>query len=313
MTSGVYVHDALLYDADQELLGDAVPFLRAGVEAGETVLVACTEPTSALLREALDGQPGVGFGSSEAVFRRPAATILAFQQLLERELAGGRRVRVLGEVAFGEGPASWSEWMRYEAVINHAVARYPFWGVCLYDRRRLPGEVVAAAELTHPYLRTGGTRVANPRYLDPVAFLHQLPDAGPDPLEAAQPVLEVHGLTSLWQLRQQLHARLAGSAFASETIGEFVFAVSEVATNALRHGRPPVAVRAWVTPSRVLCAVTDRGAGIEDSFAGYLPDRGEPSTGGRGLWLARMLCDHVTLHRTADGFTVRLATATRPS
>jgi hypothetical protein len=35
--------------------------------------------------------------------------------------------------------------MRFEAVSNRAVASYPFWGVCLYDTRRLPGEVVAAA------------------------------------------------------------------------------------------------------------------------------------------------------------------------
>jgi anti-sigma regulatory factor (Ser/Thr protein kinase) len=121
-------------------------------------------------------------------------------------------------------------------------------------------------------------------------------------------VLEVDRLTDLWLLRRQLHPALAGSVLTSETISEFVFAVSEVATNALRHGRPPVLVRAWVTPSRVLCAVTDQGAGIDDPFAGYLPAHSDPAQGGRGLWLARRLCDHVTLRRTSAGFTVRLAT-----
>jgi anti-sigma regulatory factor (Ser/Thr protein kinase) len=106
---------------------------------------------------------------------------------------------------------------------------------------------------------------------------------------------------------------LAGSALASETISEFVFTANEAATNALRHGRPPVGVRAWVTPSRVLCAVTDHGSGIDDLFAGYMPAHSDPARGGLGLWLARRLCDHVTLRRAAEGFTVRLATGARPS
>ena len=315
MTIGGYAHDALLYGSDQELLSDAVAFVRAGVDAGETTMVVCTEPTSALLRAALDGDPRVVFSTGSEVYRRTPQTILAFQQLLEREVAAGaRRVRVVGEVVFGEHPASWSEWARYEAVINRAVAPYPVWGVCLYDTRRLPGQVLAAAQLTHPYLRTVGSRAANPRYLDPGEFLRRFPDAGPDPVEATRPVLEVDDLTGLWRLRRRLlHVALAGSALASETIGEFVAAVSEVATNAMQHGRPPVRVRAWATPTRLLCTVTDQGAGIEDPFAGYVPAHSDPARDGRGLWLARMLCDHITFRRTPEGFTVRLATGAHPS
>jgi anti-sigma regulatory factor (Ser/Thr protein kinase) len=309
VTTGGYVHDALLYGDDEELLRDAVPFLHAGVEAGETTMVVGTERTAALLREGLDGDPRVRFASSSEVYRRAPQTILAFQKLLEREVAAGtRRVRVVGEVVFGKQPATWSKWTHYEAVINHALAPYPAWGVCIFDARRLPSEVLAAAELTHPYLRAGASRVSNARYLDPGEFLRRFPDAGPDPLEATQPALDVADLTDLWRLRQQLHDALASSALAPETIGEFVFAVSEAATNALRHGRPPVRVRAWVTPGRLLCTVTDHGAGIDDPFAGYLPVHSNPAREGQGLWLARSLCDHITFHRTAEGFTVRLAT-----
>jgi anti-sigma regulatory factor (Ser/Thr protein kinase) len=268
-----------------------------------------TERTAALLRDALDGDPPVRFASSAEVYRRPPQTALAFRELLQREVAAGtRRVRVIGETVFGEHPATWSKWTHYEAVINHALAPYPAWGVCIFDTRRLPGEVLAAAELTHPYVRTATSRAANPRYVEPAEVLHRLPDAGPDPLEATQPALEVADLTDLWRLHQQLHDALAGAALTAETKGEFVFAVTEVATNALRHGRPPVRVRAWVTPGRLLCTVIDHGAGIDDPFAGYLPAHSNPARGGQGLWLARSLCDHITFHRTAEGFTVRLAT-----
>jgi anti-sigma regulatory factor (Ser/Thr protein kinase) len=309
VTTGGYVHDALLYGADEELLRDAVPFLRAGVAAGETTMVVGTDRTAALLRDGLDGDPRVKFASSAEVYRRAPQTILAFRKLLEREVAAGTpRVRVLGELVFGEQPATWSKWLGYEAVINHALAPYPAWGVCIFDTRRLPGEVLAAVGLTHPYLRTAASRASNPRYLDPAEFLRRLAEAEPDPLEATQPALEVEDLTDLRRLRQQLHAAVAGSALASETKSEFVFASSEVATNALRHGRRPVRVRAWASPGRLLCTVTDHGAGIDDPFAGYLPVHSDPAREGLGLWLARSLCDHITFHRTADGFTVRLAT-----
>jgi anti-sigma regulatory factor (Ser/Thr protein kinase) len=307
--TGGYVHDALLYGADEELLRDAVPFLRAGVEAGETTIVVCTQRTAALLRDGLDGDPPIRFASSAQVYQRAPQTILAFRDLLQREVAAGaRRIRVIGEIVFGEHPATWSKWMRYEAVINRLLAPYPAWGVCIFDTRRLPGEVLAAAEHTHPYLRAGASRVSNPRYLDPGEFLRRLPDAGPDPLEASHPAVEVEDLTELWRLRQQLHDALVGSVLASEAKGEFVLAVSEVATNALRHGRRPVRVRAWVTPRRLLCTVTDHGAGIGDPFAGYLPIHSHPAREGQGLWVARSLCDHITFHRTTEGFTVRLAT-----
>jgi anti-sigma regulatory factor (Ser/Thr protein kinase) len=309
LTTGGYVHDALLFATDEELLSDAVPFLRAGADAGETTMVVCGERTAGLLRRALDRDQRIRYASSAEVYRRPPQTILAFRDLVQREMSlGARGVRVLGEVLSGEQPANWSRWMHYEAVINRAMAPYPVWGVCIFDRRQLPAEALAAVELTHPYLRTAASRASNRRYLDPAEFLSRLSDAEPDPLEATQPALEVEDLADLRRLRQQLHNAVAGSALASETKGEFVFASSEVATNALRHGRRPVRVRAWASPGRLLCTVTDQGAGIDDPFAGYLPVHSDPSREGLGLWLARSLCDDITFRRTAEGFTVHLAT-----
>ncbi|MDG4801890.1 ATP-binding protein [Micromonospora sp. WMMD980] len=82
-------------------------------------------------------------------------------------------------------------------------------------------------------------------------------------------------------------------------------AVSEVVGNALRHGTPPVRLRLWSAPDRIVVAVHDRGPGPKDPYAGLLP-AGDGTEGGLGLWITHQSCDHVTHHRDADGFTIRL-------
>ncbi|MGH3488927.1 MAG: anti-sigma factor RsbA family regulatory protein [Actinopolymorphaceae bacterium] len=249
---------------------------------------------------------------------RPAGTIAWYQETLQGEIAAGAtRVRGVGEVDFGSTPAQWAEWARFESVINEALAQWPLWGVCMYDTRVLPDAVVRAGQRTHPQLMTATERTANPRYMDPTDFLRSMPAAGPDPLESTPPVIHVPDLTNLADLRRQVHrACLAGSAVPKDAVAEFVYAINEVATNAVVHGRSPVSVRLWTSADRLLCTVTDRGTGFSDPLAGYLPGSLDVGVGsdadvarhGRGLWLARRLSDHVDAARTADGFSVRVVT-----
>ena len=46
-------HNALVYESTDEYLARAVPFLKAGIEAGEGAVVAHTKPGLAMMREAL--------------------------------------------------------------------------------------------------------------------------------------------------------------------------------------------------------------------------------------------------------------------
>src|SRR5439155_1362380 len=46
-------HNALVYESKDEYLARAVPFLKAGIEAGEGAVVAHTKPGLAMMREAL--------------------------------------------------------------------------------------------------------------------------------------------------------------------------------------------------------------------------------------------------------------------
>jgi anti-sigma regulatory factor (Ser/Thr protein kinase) len=80
-------------------------------------------------------------------------------------------------------------------------------------------------------------------------------------------------------------------------------------SNAVRHGHPPIGLRLWTSSGRLVCAITDRGPGWGDPFAGYGPAHGDDlSRGGMGLRLARQLCDHVDISSDRTGTTVRLTT-----
>jgi anti-sigma regulatory factor (Ser/Thr protein kinase) len=118
------------------------------------------------------------------------------------------------------------------------------------------------------------------------------------------------GLTDLPAVRRLIASTARAAGLARSRAEELVLAVNEVTTNSLVHGRPPATLRIWSGGGELVCEVSDCGEGIKDALAGQLA----PSTdglGGRGLWLARMLCDAVEV-RNGEGCTVTMH-ATTPS
>jgi anti-sigma regulatory factor (Ser/Thr protein kinase) len=116
-------------------------------------------------------------------------------------------------------------------------------------------------------------------------------------------VVEVgFGLADLSRLRRLVVEAALGAELPRERADRLAVAVNEIATNALVHGRPPATLRIRRERDRLVCEVSDRGAGIKDALAGRL--RPSPDAlGGRGLWLARQLCDEVEI-RHGVGCTV---------
>jgi anti-sigma regulatory factor (Ser/Thr protein kinase) len=306
--SSQYIHDAFVYSSDEEMVTAAAPFLQEGIDANEAAVVVCADRNVELLSDALGPKVKVSLLSRPEVYRRVPDAIIAFQRVIERELANGvDRVRLIGEVAFGATEATWSEWTRFESVVNSALAEYPLWNVCIYDTRELPGSVVASAEKTHPNLLSGGNRTPSAQYLEPLEYLSQPVVWEQHPLQTGPAALDLTELSDLAQLRQGLHDALAGGHLDPATADDLVIAVSEIATNGMVHGGPPVRVRLWTDHGRAVCTVTDQGPGIDNPFAGYVPAHGTDFTrGGMGLWMARRLCDRVDLNHGPDGFTVRL-------
>jgi anti-sigma regulatory factor (Ser/Thr protein kinase) len=83
-----------------------------------------------------------------------------------------------------------------------------------------------------------------------------------------------------------------------------VLAATEVVTNALVHGAPPVDARVWTAERRMLVTVADAGPGPRSRLVGLRPVR--TPTGGLGLWIAHQACAHVDLRHEQGRFTVRL-------
>jgi anti-sigma regulatory factor (Ser/Thr protein kinase) len=91
-----------------------------------------------------------------------------------------------------------------------------------------------------------------------------------------------------------------------------IIGASEAVSNALRHGQPPVTVRIWAAPDRVVVSVHDTGPGPADPLAGLIPAAHSPSDPGLGLWVMHQLDIDTALIHTGDGFTVRLRAGTLP-
>jgi anti-sigma regulatory factor (Ser/Thr protein kinase) len=299
-------HAALLYDSAEGLAAVAVPFLADGLAAGEAVVVACREEHSALLAELLGTHDRIVSLQRDVVYTRSAEAVATFRHVVHRQVAAGApRVRLLSEVPVDR----WAEWHRYEAVFNVAMAPLPLWSVCAYDARALPRSILDGVEETHPALMTAAGRLTNDRYVDPAAVLRRTSSVPVDVVEDTPPTLDVADLadsTRLAQLRAQVRAALDGSPAQQHRRGDFGLAVGEVLANAFRHGCPPVAVRLWVTPTRLVCTVTDHGAGFDDPLAGYDPPGIGSAVARSGLWLVRQTCDALDAVRTPSGFTVRL-------
>ena len=305
-------HDVLYFSSRADLVDSAVPFLSDGLAAGESAVLACGDADNLVLREALNADLRVRVLAREGPFRHATEALAAYQGLVREEIeTGSRRVRLLGGVGFGERSDAWTEWTRFEALCNVGLSSLPLWNVCAYDSAGLPADVLAAGTLTHPYVLGGRARQDNPRYVDPHDLLRRTAVTGPDPLEATPPHVEVLDLHDLLALRHLVRLALSAERASSRTTDEFVLALSEVATNGIRHGVPPVHARMWITPERVLCTVTDHGAGFDDPVAGYLPrSPDELPSGGMGLWMARQLVDRLDSFHAEGVFTVRLISST---
>ncbi|GAB3351912.1 anti-sigma factor RsbA family regulatory protein [Modestobacter lapidis] len=313
--TGAGVHRALIAGSDADLGAGAVAFVAEGLAAGQPVVIACTAPMAELLRPALADSPTVVWAEWSDVFGSgAAAAVTAVRRLAERHRgADGRPVRIVLEPQPGENPDEWREWQRYEAVLDHEVHNEPLLTLCITDTRRVPPALVETARATHPLLVVGEREQPNPAHVDPAAYLESLP-VPHEPLEDTEPLLWADSVRDLRGLRRELAERAADAALApgsAPALEDFLLAVDEMTTNALRHGRPPVSLRLWANGERLVCTITDRGAGFEDPFIGYGPAHGSDlSLGGMGLWLARQLCDHVdiTPDGGGDGVHVRLTT-----
>lgn len=301
-----FEHEAMFYRGDADFLAGLLPFVRAGLEAGEAVVVA--EPTGRLeqLRDALGSEAGaVDFLDMADVGANPARIIAVWAAALERHTGEGRRLRGVGEPAFaGRRTAELVECRLHELLLNHAFDDGPGWRLlCPYDQEHLPRAVTQAAQRTHPVCSTPGSRRPSPGYAPGrhrAAFAEALPAPGDAVLRGA------FGPADVPAARRTVAQWARSCGLAEDRVAVLELAASELATNSIRHGGGAGTVAMWLDGSAAVVEVRDAGV-LTDPLAGRrMPEPGQE--GGRGLYLVNQLCDLVQLRSSDRGTTVRVTT-----
>jgi anti-sigma regulatory factor (Ser/Thr protein kinase) len=295
-------HDAFVYESDEAFTDRIVPFLTDGLAAGDATVAVTTRANLSLLRDALgDAAERVSFLDRDEWYSRPAKVLAAYDHTLRMHLgAGAPRVRVVGEIQFGSTPDEWDEWTVYESLLNRAFADRPAWIVCPYDCRALPDAVVLGAAHTHAQVLTDDWH-DSPHYDDPARLVRSL-------TPAPEPLLQLRAVpldTDSRAFRERLAREMAADGVPDARAGGMLVAATEILSNITRHGDGPSGMRVGRVGERFVCELSDRGPGLDDPFAGYMPP-GATQVGGAGLWVVRQVTWRLDLLTTPDGLTVRL-------
>lgn len=302
-----YRHEALFYAGLDGFVDAVTPFLRDGVAAGDAVLVVVGAEKVARLRDELGADAGgVRFADMADVGANPAHIIPAWRSFIDEHAGTGRPMRGIGEpIDASRDDVTLTECQRHEALLNLAFADTPgFWLVCPYDTAALPDDVIHEAARSHPVLVEEGRRRTSHGYAGDAAIAAPFDDPLPPPASAFHAL--AFDVATVDEVRRFVAEHAVAAGLSPARIQDAVLAVSEIATNSVRHGGGAGVLRAWVEDGAFVCEVRDRGA-ITDPLAG----RVEPQPSqieGRGLWLANRLCDLVQVRAFADGGCVRLHT-----
>ena len=295
-------HTALVYRGMDQFLTGVGRFVRDGLAADDRVMVLVSAAKMERLHAVLGDDAGrVDLASSDDAYRPQARSIhLAREYLREQP---GRRTRMVAEQDLTRrGPLEVEAYMRQEASANVVYEGFPVSILCAYDAAGVPETVLSSCRQTHSSVLVDHRVEPNAQYVDPRTFLAGLRPSQP-PVDAEMLVCD--GVNDLVVARAlvQRHAREAG--FGPDPTQDLVLAANEVLTNALTHGLPPARLHLYTDGPALVCHVHDTGGGVADPLVGYLPPV-EGAGGGRGLWLARQLCDAVEVARDASGSHVRL-------
>ena len=278
----------------------AVRFIRDGLAADEPVMVAVRLPKIELLESALNGDGGrVIFRDMADLGSNPARIIPAWQQFLDDHGRGGG-IRGIGEPIWpGRDGADLVEAHIHEALINHAFRSADgFLLECPYDELALPAGVIATARQTHPHYDSQDGVSGHVGSFDTLTW-DELPPV------AADATTLTFGERDLGWVRAIAASAAKSARLGDDAVSAVRLAVTELATNAIRHGGGHGTLRVWREPSRLCCQIDDSGEGITDPLVGRLRphlDRSE----GCGLWLVNHLCDLMQIRSTHAGTAVRI-------
>jgi anti-sigma regulatory factor (Ser/Thr protein kinase) len=301
-------HVAGFAAGQDHLVEQATPVVAAALARGDPVALALRPATEQALRAAL-GEPeglvaegdraGASTGSGQTTAARRARELRA----LIRDTGSAT---VLSEHTTDLDGLDGSFWTELDAAMNVACAELPVQIWCFFPEMPLHLEVLRGAWRNHPLLLIDGQLRHNPEHRSPREVLAETPV--PAPLLLGPP--DVRLTFTPWRLhevRTVVEDVLSAAGYGRARIEDVVLAVNEIATNAVEHGDGEPELYLWTTGEGVVCEVHDAGT-LDDPLPGLrAPHPAEPR--GRGLWIARQLCDLLHVWRDTAGTHVRVRAA----
>jgi anti-sigma regulatory factor (Ser/Thr protein kinase) len=300
-----FVHPGLFYRDDEEYLAGTVPFLRAGLAAGEPVAVAVPPRNVRLLQDALDADPDVNVGrirflDMTVVGRNPGNII----PTVLRAFADAHRgvpVRIIGEPIWATRTADeYPACAQHEALINLAFKGRPVTILCPYHTATLSAQVLADAAVTHPLLIDHrGERISD-RY-SPYQIINGYNRPLPAPPRAKTLRFDLATVAAARKFAATVARKLR---LPEARITDLEIAVTELAANSVTHGGGAGVIAIWADSGHIVCQVEDAGH-LTDPLAGRTPVAAD-SIRGRGLLMVNRVADLVRTHSTPDGTTIRI-------
>lgn len=296
-------HELYPYRGEAQFLSGTLDYIHEALEGNEAVVVAVPSDRAALLRGELADESAVTFVDTTALGPNPGRLIGAWVAWMRERGEGNRPVRGIGETAWREArsAAHLSELRYHEWLLNRAFVRSAAWSMmCPYDAADEDQGALRTLSRCHPLIHQDGRYVRNEDYLTVGDYPFEALNGPCDPF---QELSYAHG--DLGAIRAKVSRCAAEAGVPADRLPKLAVAVTEIATNSVRHGGGRGTLRTWTQDAAFVCEFRDAGH-IPDVMAG----RTRPTVdqvGGRGLWLVHQLCDLVEIRSTPEqGTTVRL-------
>jgi anti-sigma regulatory factor (Ser/Thr protein kinase) len=301
LASSPFRHEALLYAGRGDFVTTTALLIRGALRDNQPVFVMVRPERIDWLRQALgDDADGAAFANMSEIGRNPSRIIPAWGKFIENTAGGGRRLGIGEPIWADRSPAELIECQTHEMLLNNVCAEASnFRLVCPYDATALAPDVLAEMRRSHPIIVEDGLDRESDTYSDqPEAFGPPLPA----PTGSVSTI--AFGDGDLDAVRRFV-ARLAIDAGVDAArTSDLQLAVSEIATNSLRHGGGRGTLNVWEGSGALVCEVVDTGR-VESPLVG----RAEPPAdldSPRGIWVVHQVCDLVQIRSGLDGTVVRL-------
>ncbi|MBS2963374.1 sensor histidine kinase [Actinocrinis puniceicyclus] len=288
------------YTGAQNYLPGLLAYVDEALAVGASVVVCAPEERVHLLRKHVAAHDAVAYMDAGTLDANPGRLIPMWKDWVDQRGRKGPVYGIAESVWRGRSAAHLSELWYHEWLLNQAFTRHPAWSLlCPFDTADQSQATARALSRSHPLIWDGATSVTGTQY-DPGPYPYE---PFPDPRDSYQEM--PYTIDDLTRVREHIGAWASCRGMAQARTGDLLLAVTEIASNSIRHGGGRGVLRTWAEDGALVCEFRDDGL-IADPMVGRRRPMAD-QIGGCGLWFAHQLCDLVEIRSAPRvGTSVRL-------